>query len=61
MCVVCKVDGWTANIVEQTLKKLTALGKPFKYIGTLQPVSVLAVLLPLTTALYTKKILHACW
>mmetsp|Transcript_14759 Transcript_14759/g.37890 ORF Transcript_14759/g.37890 Transcript_14759/m.37890 type:complete len:80 (+) Transcript_14759:41-280(+) len=27
-----KVDGWTANIVEQTLKKLSALGKPFKYI-----------------------------
>jgi hypothetical protein len=28
-----QVDGWTANIVEQTLKKLTGLGKPFKYIG----------------------------
>merc|ERR1712224_1092074 len=27
-----KVNGWTSSIVEQSLKKLTGLGKPFKYI-----------------------------
>lgn len=30
-----KVNQWSSNIVEQCLKKLTALGKPFKYIGAL--------------------------
>ena len=28
-----KVGQWTNNIIEQTLKKLTQLNKPFKYIG----------------------------
>lgn len=28
-----KVNQWSSNIVEQCLKKLTALGKPFKYVG----------------------------
>eukprot|EP00049_Salpingoeca_infusionum_P023403 m.11941 g.11941 ORF g.11941 m.11941 type:complete len:114 (+) comp5784_c0_seq2:120-461(+) len=27
-----KVNQWTSNVVEQCLKRLTALGKPFKYI-----------------------------
>lgn len=27
-----KVNQWTSNTVEQCLKRLTALGKPFKYI-----------------------------
>eukprot|EP00128_Syssomonas_multiformis_P000050 Colp12_sorted_trinity150504_noHs@22101 len=29
-----KVGQWTSNVVEQCLKKLTSLGKPFKYIVT---------------------------
>ena len=28
------MDQWTSNIVEQALKRLTALGKPFKYAVT---------------------------
>ena len=28
-----KVNQWTSNILEQCLKRLTSLGKPFKYIG----------------------------
>lgn len=28
-----KVNQWASSIVEACLKKLTALGKPFKYIG----------------------------
>lgn len=28
-----KVAQWNSNIVEQSLKKLTGLNKPFKYIG----------------------------
>lgn len=27
-----KVSQWSSNIVEQCLKRLTALGKPFKYV-----------------------------
>ncbi|EDQ92428.1 uncharacterized protein MONBRDRAFT_19126 [Monosiga brevicollis MX1] len=27
-----KVNQWTSNVVEQCLKRLTGLGKPFKYI-----------------------------
>jgi len=27
-----KVSQWSSNIVEQSLKRLTALGKPFKYV-----------------------------
>ena len=29
-----KVPQWTSTVVEQCLKRLTALNKPFKYIGT---------------------------
>ncbi|KAJ3045301.1 Dynein light chain Tctex-type [Rhizophlyctis rosea] len=29
-----KVAQWNSNIVEQCLKKLTGLNKPFKYIGS---------------------------
>ncbi|KAI8896788.1 Tctex-1 [Globomyces pollinis-pini] len=29
-----KVGQWNSNVVEQTLKKLTGLNKPFKYIVT---------------------------
>eukprot|EP00050_Salpingoeca_kvevrii_P005993 m.286859 g.286859 ORF g.286859 m.286859 type:complete len:125 (-) comp11657_c0_seq1:189-563(-) len=29
-----KVNQWTSNIVEQALKRLSALNKPFKYIVT---------------------------
>ncbi|KAI8913472.1 Tctex-1 [Gorgonomyces haynaldii] len=29
-----KVGQWNSNIIEQTLKKLTSLGKPFKYVVT---------------------------
>jgi dynein light chain Tctex-type 1 len=29
-----KVAQWNSNIVELSLKKLTSLNKPFKYIGT---------------------------
>lgn len=28
-----KVAQWNSNIVEQTLKKLSELNKPFKYLG----------------------------
>lgn len=28
-----KVPQWTNNVVEQCLKRLTALNKPFKYVG----------------------------
>jgi hypothetical protein len=28
-----KVSQWSSNIVEQCLKRLTSLGKPFKYVG----------------------------
>ena len=28
-----KIGQWNSNIVEMTLKKLTLLNKPFKYIG----------------------------
>lgn len=27
-----KINQWTTNIIEQCLKKLTSLGKPYKYI-----------------------------
>ncbi len=39
-----KVNQWSSNIVEQCLKKLTGLGKPFKYIGTCAGVFGRAVL-----------------
>lgn len=29
-----KVSQWNSNIVEQALKKLTGMGKPFKYVVT---------------------------
>jgi hypothetical protein len=32
-----KVSQWNANIVEQVLKRLTGLNKPFKYIGAPHP------------------------
>lgn len=31
-----KVGQWNANVVEQTLKRLSALNKPFKYIGNIR-------------------------
>ncbi len=42
-----KIGQWTSNVVEQCLKRLTALGKPFKYVGVFEgafvvPVAVLA-------------------
>jgi hypothetical protein len=39
-----KVSQWTSNVVEQCLKRLTGLGKPFKYIGA----TFFVMFLPLT-------------